>query len=688
MNFEHTVWLYITAAIVCIDATMIAFGLQRRETLLSKFAANRLLDQLTEKASQTRTLIKAVCILIGLAAIGVALARPQYGVEWSERKARGLDIVFVLDSSKSMLATDMRPTRLDRAKLAVIDLTERLESDRIGLVAFAGRAFLQTPPTLDYSAFRESLDAISPESMTSGGSDLGNAIKEAEKAFPQDNNFKVIILLTDGEDLGGSAIETAKAAAKNGIKVYAIGIGTPEGDYLRIRNERGEESFIRDDSGQPVRSQLDESNLQEIAQLTGGSYSRLSSQSLEALYNSVIATLPREEREAEMQERAIERYQWAIGIALFFLVLEILIRRRSNARIHAALFAIALIPALPQSSEAQESIPLDSETDSTEVETDPLSIPEDARISYNQAFEALTNGNIEAAKTLYQSSIAQTDDLQLQRDALYNLAHSTYQTGRQTYTTGDLEASIEEMKAAEALFNSALEIDPNDSAAAEDLKKVTAVREAIEKLKQEQDEQESENQDSENQDQQNSDQNQNSDDQSQEEQDSDQQDQQDQQESDQQESDQQDQQQEGEDSQLSESNEASDQSQENPSEGDEGEENQDASQQSSPSDESSEEQESTRNPADDMAEDEPAGEDEQSAESEETNEPGSTPQVNESEASEEDSEGAQATGSAIQVEGMTQEDAAALLESLRDDEKLLPFVEQGAPRNRGKIRDW
>ncbi|MEN8726182.1 MAG: VWA domain-containing protein [Lentimonas sp.] len=681
MNFEHTVWLYITAAIVFIAASMITLALRRRESLLGKFAASRLLEQLTEKASNTRTLIKAVCILIGLTAVGIALARPQYGVEWSERKARGLDIVFVLDSSKSMLATDMRPTRLDRAKLAVIDLIERLESDRIGLVAFAGRAFLQTPPTLDYSAFRESLEAVGPQSMTSGGSDLGNAIKEAEKAFPQDNNFKVIILLTDGEDLGGSAIETAKAAAKNGIKVYAIGIGTPEGDYLRIRNEQGEETFIRDDAGQPVRSQLDESTLQEIAQLTGGTYSRLSSQSLTSLYNSVIATLPREEREAEMQERPIERYQWAIGIALIFLVLEILIRRRGNPRIYAAIFAIALIPALPQTSEAQESIPLDIEAENEAVEAEPVAISEDARSSYNQAYVALTAGDMDTAKTLYQSSIAQTNDVTLQRDALYNLAHSTYQTGRQTYSTGDLEKSLEEMQAAEALFNSALEIDPNDSAAAEDLKKVTTVREAIEKLKEEQQPQEpedsKENQDDSEENQDESEENQDSEEQDDSEQDEDSEEQsQEDQASQEQDSEEQD----GEQSDNQE--ESDDQSQDSESQGEDGEPSEDESEQSSPGDESPEEQESTGNPADDMADDE------QSPQDEEAGGQGSEPQPSEDEQTEEDAEAAQSGGSAMQVEGMTQEDAAALLESLRGGEKLLPFVDQGTPRNPEKIRDW
>ena len=173
MSFEDPVWLRITPILLLLFGVVFAYGFRRRDALLGRFAASRLLDQLTEQASFTRIWIKAACILLAVLAICTALARPQLGVEWSERKARGLDIVFILDSSKSMLATDLRPNRLDRAKLAIIDLVERLEGDRIGLIAFAGEAFLQTPPTLDYLAFYESLDATDPSIMTSGGSDLG-----------------------------------------------------------------------------------------------------------------------------------------------------------------------------------------------------------------------------------------------------------------------------------------------------------------------------------------------------------------------------------------------------------------------------------------------------------------------------------------------------------------------------------
>ncbi|MEC7287553.1 MAG: VWA domain-containing protein, partial [Verrucomicrobiota bacterium] len=406
MSFEDPVWLRITPILVLLFGGILAYGFRRRDALLGRFAASRLIDQLTEKASLTRAWIKAGCILLAVLAIGIAHARPQLGVEWSERKARGMDIVFILDSSKSMLATDLRPTRLDRAKLAIIDLIERLEGDRIGLIAFAGQAFLQTPPTLDYSAFRESLDAIDPSIMTSGGSDLGNAIDEATKAFPSQNNVKVVVLLTDGEDLSGNAASSAITAHEDGIQVFTIGIGTPEGEYLRIRNEQGIEEFVRDSSGQPVLSKLDENTLQTIAQATGGIYSQLSSDSLDQLYNSVIAMLPREERESELQEIGIERFQWALTLALISLVFDILIRRRRSATIHAGMLILATLTLSPTDTIA-------------ETESNP-----NAYSNYNAAYRALTQGDYEAAQAGYENALSNTNDLNLQRDALYNLAHA------------------------------------------------------------------------------------------------------------------------------------------------------------------------------------------------------------------------------------------------------------------------
>lgn len=459
MTFATPIWLALTPLIALVAAVLISLSWRQRSTLLRQFAAARLLERLTEKASLQRKLLKSALIVAAFCALGLALARPQFGVEWTQQKARGLDIVFALDTSKSMLATDLRPTRLERSKLAILDLVERLESDRIGLVAFAGQAFLQTPPTLDYSAFRESLRATDPSILSRGGSDLGRAIEEAAKAFPAQNNVKVVILLTDGEDLRGQALDAARRAVDESIQIFTIGIGTPEGEYLRIRNEQGIEEFVRDNKGQPVRSRLDEPTLQQIAQISGGSYLRLGTGTLDTFYDSVLAALPREERESELQEIPIERFQWLLAAALTFLVMEKLIRSRRLGLAQSSGLLLALLIATPQSSEANP---------------------------YNEAHAALKAGDYALANDLYTEAMQQSDDRQLQRDALYNMGHATYQIGRNAYDQGDVEAALNAFRSAEKLFGSALELDPNDSGIGQDLERARLVRETVEDFVEEQ----------------------------------------------------------------------------------------------------------------------------------------------------------------------------------------------------------
>ena len=678
MTFENQIWLTLTPLIVLLFAGLFAFGLRRREALLSRFAAARLLDQLTEKASQQRTLLKAGLMLLALALIGVALARPQYGVDWIERKARGLDIVFVLDSSKSMLATDLRPTRLDRAKLAIIDLVKRLESDRIGLVAFAGNAFLQTPPTLDYSAFRENLDSIGQTSISRGGSDIGRAIREAAKAFPKDNNFKVVILLTDGEDQEQQAIDTAREVAKDGIKIYTIGIGTPEGEYLKVRNAQGTEEFIRDSSGQPVRSQLDERTLQEIAQLTGGSYSRLSDQSLNTLYNSVLATLPREERESELQEARIERYQWALSAACILLVLEIFIRRRSNASIQLAVIIATTSLLLPIPSEAQELEPATAPTESLELPLPPTQespeaiiqeVETDPRVLYNQAHAQLDAGDYAEATRLYEAAIELSEDVSLERDALYNMAHAINQVGEAALEAQDFEAAIESWKQAEALFKSANEIDSSDAISIEDATSIEARRNALEEFLKQQEPQEQEDQE------------------------------------DSEDSEESEDGEEVEEEEPEDGEEGEDQSEqseeESGEEGDESEQGQDGNEQSDQegdesessegeeSDEPSEgeDTESTGDPAEDMeqqAEEEAASEGEEATDEESSESPQAT----------EGTDGAEgdADGEMMPMEGMSISEAQDLLDSLRGSEHLLPFSdpsdETRQSNSNRELRDW
>lgn len=678
MNFENPVWLTLTPLIVLSIVGLIAFGLRRRDALLSQFAAARLLAQLTEKVSRQRALFKAGLILLTFALIGIALARPQYGVDFVKRKSRGLDIVFVLDSSRSMLATDLRPTRIERAKLAIIDLVERLESDRIGLVVFAGNAFLQTPPTLDYSAFRENLNSVGPSSISRGGSNIGQALREAVKAFPKDNNFKVVVLLTDGEDLEEQAIDTAREVAQDGIKVYSIGIGTPEGTYLKLRAENGIEEFVRDSSGQPVRSRLDETTLRKISQLTGGSYSRLAEQSLETLYGSVLATLPREERESELQETRIERFQWVLLVAVFCLVLETSIRRRKKvpALLIAVLILLNLItpaPAYADELEQELSNELAQEVAPEESSTDP-------RVIYNQAHANLIEGNYAEARDLYERAIEYSDDIELERNGLYNMAHAMNQMGEKALQAEEFESAADSWKQAEALFKSANELDPTDTVSLEDAQQMANRHQALEEFLNQQK--------SEEQQQENSDQNQ---------EDSETESSENKQEKSETPSDENSS--ESDDSQSSESSSEQEQS-DNPenASASESSDTEDGSNESSQNgtEESSDDTESektgsdpsgesTENPAEDMQQqDEEAVSDEENGDTSET-EKNELGQENSNE--KKGPEGTQ--GSPVVLEGMRTSEAQLLLDSLRNDEQLLPFTQSSETQgNKGETRDW
>ena len=194
----------------------------------------------------------------------LALARPQWGFVWEEAKQKGLDIIIAIDTSRSMLARDVAPNRLERAKLAAFDLMKQTKSDRLGLVAFAGTAFLQSPLTLDDQAFRQGVDALNVGIIPQGGTALSAAIHTSIEAFEKNNdNHKVLVLFTDGEDHDADTetLAAAKEAAEAGLHIFTVGVGTKEGELLRVKDDQGNYSFIKDEDGNVVKSHLNETLL-------------------------------------------------------------------------------------------------------------------------------------------------------------------------------------------------------------------------------------------------------------------------------------------------------------------------------------------------------------------------------------------------------------------------------------------
>lgn len=308
---------------------------RKRQELITQFISARLLNQLKVGVSPSRQKARMVIFVVAVIFLILALARPQWGVTREEARQRGLDIVVAIDTSNSMLAEDVSPNRLTRAKLAALDLMHRAKTDRLGLVAFAGTAFLQCPLTLDDAAFSQSVDSLDTKTISQGGTAIAEAIDEARKAFKDESdNHKVLVLFTDGEDHDSEAVKAAEKAAKDGMIIFTIGIGTAEGELLRVRDEQGRMDYIRDEQGNPVKSQLDEKLLQQIARTTKeGFYLPLQgTKTMDNLYDHGIAPLPKSEKSTRMFQNYHEQYHWPLGIAMVLLLLEMFLPERKRRR--------------------------------------------------------------------------------------------------------------------------------------------------------------------------------------------------------------------------------------------------------------------------------------------------------------------------------------------------------------------
>src|SRR5262245_18803093 len=319
MQFAQPIWLF--AGLAACTALVWQFRRfdQRQFVALTQFASARLLPKLASSISSSRRFAKRVLFVLGVAFTFIALARPQAGFEFQETHRKGLELLFAVDTSKSMLAQDVKPDRLTRAKLAVTDLITKLNGDGVGLLAFAGSSFLQCPITLDYDAFRESLDVLDVNVIPRGGTDIASAIHEAEAVFKTRTAAdKILILITDGEDLGGEATTAAKSAAKNGVKIFTVGVGSTNGEIVPVTSENGETHFAKDENGKPVKSHLDETTLKKIAEVTGGMYQPLGAQGegLTNIYERGLTAFTRQDLKAREARIPLEKFHWALLAAL------------------------------------------------------------------------------------------------------------------------------------------------------------------------------------------------------------------------------------------------------------------------------------------------------------------------------------------------------------------------------------
>jgi Ca-activated chloride channel family protein len=337
MDFTHPhfaeprwLWLAVIAPLALLALYWHAARGRRRQ--LATLATPHFLTELTRSHSPLRRTLKHTLLVAAVTSIGLALARPQWGEQHLDSKRLlGEDVVFALDCSRSMLASDVSPSRLERARLAMLDFVQRHGRGRVGLVAFSGQAFLQCPLTFDYNAFEEALRAVDDKTIVVPGTDVGRALEEAIHAMDKNSRRKIILLLTDGEDLEKGGVRTAEKLAEQGAVVYTIGVGTPAGAEIRVINERGVPELVRDAQGEVVRSRLDEPTLRAIAQATRGGYFPLGAlgEGL-ARVRSALLSAEKNADAAAANKLGVDRFHVFLAVVLILLVTESLLGTRKR----------------------------------------------------------------------------------------------------------------------------------------------------------------------------------------------------------------------------------------------------------------------------------------------------------------------------------------------------------------------
>jgi Ca-activated chloride channel family protein len=453
-----------------------------------------LLPVLTRGISPARQKLRFAFLILAVAFLIISLARPQHGFDLEEVQQNGLDIVVAIDTSKSMLTTDIAPNRLERAKLAALELMQRAGTDRMGLIAFAGDAFLECPLTIDNTAFQQSVQALNVNSIPQGGTAIAEAINTALTAFKEKGHYKALVLLTDGEDNDSEAgtLEAAKDAAKDGLKIFTIGIGTAAGDLIRVTDANGNSDYVRDEQGNVVKSHLNENLLQHIVGATGGFYLPLrGADTMDTLYERGLEPLPKSESSEKLIRRYHEQFQWPLGAAILLLLAEMFLPERKGvkvktsniqSKISAALLALLLlsIPANASPASAMSDYKSGNYTNAlaefsrlAEIETNDL------RLVFNAGAAAYRATNFDAAQNLFQQ-VTLSPDLKLQQRAYYNLGNVQFQMAKQAKDLDGLEQGFD---AAAKIYERAVALNTNDIDAAFNLKFARGAAEQVRAIK-------------------------------------------------------------------------------------------------------------------------------------------------------------------------------------------------------------
>ncbi|MEI8291122.1 MAG: VWA domain-containing protein [Verrucomicrobiota bacterium] len=486
MRFEYPHLLWLLLLIPPALAAFLWWGEGMKRKLLVKFVEARLLESLTVGLSPTRRkwrnglLVAAVTLLI------IAIARPQNGYDKEEVRQTGLDIVVAVDTSKSMLATDIAPNRLARAKLAALELMQTAKADRLGLVAFAGDAFLSCPLTIDDTAFQQSVQALDVNSIPQGGTALAAAINTALETFKEKGNHRALVIFTDGEDNDEGALAAAEQASKESLKVFTVGIGSTEGTLVTIRDAKGNSDYVRDEKGQVLKSKLNEKLLQDITAAAGGFYLPLrGADTIGTLYERGLAPLPKSEGKEKIVRRYHEQFYWPVAAALVLLVVEFLLPERVRRKTPRAIAAVLALLVSSFSGFASPATALhdyrNGNFTNALMEYTKLAKgrTNDVRLVFNAGTSAYRATNFDLAQDLFQR-VAVSPDLKLQQQAFYNLGNVQFQKAKLAKDLDGLEQGI---NAAAKIYERAVMLNTNDVDAVFNLKYARGAAEQVRQIK-------------------------------------------------------------------------------------------------------------------------------------------------------------------------------------------------------------
>ncbi len=488
MSFGAPLWFW-ALAILPVLVVLYLNNERRSAALLREFVSPRLLSQLAGNIDRFRRALRFGFVLLALALAIIALARPRWGYTYEDVKRRGLDLLIAIDTSRSMLSNDVAPNRLARVKLAAQDLITELNGDRAGLIAFAGRAFLQAPLTIDYDAAIESINDLDTKTIPEGGTNISEAIGLAVSTFGKSaTGNRALIIFTDGEELSGDAVQEAKKAAEAGVKIFTVGVGTPQGSLIPVEN-----GFVKDTQGQVVKSKLDETRLREMAAATGGMYLHLESgpQTMRQLYREGLSKLQAGEIDARLSQRPIERYERPLGGGIIALIISLFINDRKRMRragaprpAAAATAALLLLAtnmfAVAPGIEAYEQQKYDEALKQFEsgLAQHPRSHAAD-RMEFDAGAAAYKLQQYDKALQAFSQALL-SRDTQLQSKGHYNLGNTLYQRGDTKKSDAE---KLGDWTNALRHYEETMKLDPQDRQAKENYE---FVKRKIEELKKKQ----------------------------------------------------------------------------------------------------------------------------------------------------------------------------------------------------------